>query len=265
MLAAPPSAEILTLGSVSIRWYGLILAVALLSGVLLAQRLGKRVGIAPEKLVDLAIIAAVLGVVGARLAHVAQTWGYYQTHLLEILQLWKGGLAFHGVLAGGLLALWLYSRRQRIPWRTLLDISFPALALGQVIGRWGNWVNQELYGRPTSVPWALNIDPAHRLPGYEAFSTFHPLFLYESLANGIILIILLLMWRKKGLQPGTVAAVYLILSPSVRFGLDFLRLQQTQIGTFTVAQILSPVLVAAGVALLLSNRSHSKDQLYVQK
>lgn len=265
MLAAPQTANILTVGSLSIRWYGLILAVALLSGVLLAQRLGKRVGIAPEKLVDLAIIAAVLGVIGARLAHVFQTWSYYQSHLLEIVQVWKGGLAFHGVLAGGLLALWLFHRRQKIPWRILLDVATPALALGQVIGRWGNWVNQELYGRPTSVPWALDIAPANRLPGYEAFSTFHPLFLYESVANACILVVLLLLWRRKQMQPGTVAAVYFILSPSVRFGLDFLRLQQTQIGSLTVAQILSPILVAAGVALLLSNRSLTKQSPYVQQ
>lgn len=265
MLAAPQNADIITFGSVSIRWYGVILAVALLSGVLLAQRLGKRVGIVPEKLIDLAILAAILGVAGARLAHVLQTWGYYQTHQLEILQIWKGGLAFHGVLAGGLLALWLFSRRQKIPWRVLLDVATPALALGQVIGRWGNWVNQELYGRPTSVPWALDIDLPHRLPGYEAYSTFHPLFLYESVANAIILVVLLLLWRRKQMQPGTVAAVYFILSPSVRFGLDFLRLQQTQIGSLTVAQILSPILVAVGVALLLSNRSLTKQSSYVQK
>lgn len=253
-LSTPPHPILFDVGTFSVRWYGVILAVALLSGVLLAQHLGKRVGVKPDRVTDLALVATVAALLGARLVHVLNDWAYYHNHRLEIFQVWHGGLAFHGVLLGGLVALWLYSRRQKLAPLLLLDIVFPALALGQVIGRWGNWVNQELYGRPTSVPWALAIAPEHRVAEYETFTTFHPLFLYESVGNALILLGLLYLWRRPGARIGDVAAAYLLLSPALRFGLDFLRLHQPMIGPVTNAQIFSLILVAAGLALLFTRR-----------
>jgi len=253
-LSTPPDPILLHLGNVYIRWYGVILAAALLLGVFLAQHLAKRAGLKPEKIIDLALIATLAAVVGARLVHVLDEWGYYQLHLGESLQFWRGGLAFHGVLLGGLLALWFFSRRQKIHPLLLLDITFPALALGQVIGRWGNWVNQELYGRPTTLPWAIGIAPENRVAGYESFTTFHPLFLYESVGNLIILIFLLLLWRWGRRRIGDVAAVYLILSPLLRFGLDYLRLNQPMVGSITNAQVFSLLLAAAGLALIFTRR-----------
>ncbi|MDP2789824.1 MAG: prolipoprotein diacylglyceryl transferase [bacterium] len=253
-LSTPPGPILFQIGSISVRWYGVILAIALLSGVFLAQRLGKRGGVKQEKIIDLAFIATIAALIGARLVHVLNDWDYYSQHLLEIIKVWHGGLAFHGVLFGGVLALWIFSRWQKITPLLLLDVVFPALALGQVIGRWGNWINQELYGRPTNLPWALAISPEHRVAGYEAFTTFHPLFLYESLGNLAILILLLLLWRLKGRRLGDVAAVYLILSPALRFGLDYLRLGQPMVGPVTNAQIFSLVLIAAGLVLFFTRR-----------
>ena len=247
---APPSPILLHLGVFTLRWYGVIMAVALLAGVLLAQRLGKRAGISPDHVLDLALLATVLAVVGARVLHVFNEWSYYAVHLGEIVKFWHGGLAFHGVLFGGLLALWLFSRWRRIAPLALLDVSLPALTLGQVIGRWGNWFNQELYGRPTTLPWGFPIDLAHRLTGYENVGIYHPLFLYESLGNLVVLAILLLLWHRSR-RAGVVAGTYLVLSPALRFGLDFFRLRQPMIGNFTNAQVFSLVLIAAGVALLL--------------
>ncbi|MEK7631642.1 MAG: prolipoprotein diacylglyceryl transferase [Patescibacteria group bacterium] len=259
LTSAPPNPILLTLGAVQLRWYGVSLALALLAGVMLAQHLAKRVGIARERIVDLALVATICAIVGARLVHVLNDWTYYRMHLADIPQLWKGGLAFHGVLLGGLLAAWLYARWKRLNVVLLADVLFPALALGQVIGRWGNWFNQELYGRPTNVAWAIPIDPLHRLAGYEALTRFHPLFLYEMLGNAVILGLLLYLWHRPVRQDGAsgrptrrtgdVAAAYLILSPSLRFGLDFLRLEQPMIGPVTNAQIFSILLILAGLAL----------------
>lgn len=253
-LGTPPNPILVDIGTFALRWYGVILAVALLSGVLLAQRLGKRVGVKPDRVTDLALVATVAAILGARLVHVLNDWSYYGAHPREIFQVWNGGLAFHGVLLGGLLALWLYSRRQKLSVFLMLDIVFPALALGQIIGRWGNWVNQELYGRPTQAPWALAIAPEHRVAGYEAFQTFHPLFLYESIGNALILLLLLILWRRPATRTGDVAAVYLLLSPALRYSLDYLRLHQPMVGPITNAQIFSLVLVAAGLALLFTRR-----------
>jgi phosphatidylglycerol:prolipoprotein diacylglycerol transferase len=253
-LGTPPDPILFSIGNVSVRWYGAILAVALLSGVLLAQFLGKRVGLKSEKITDLAFFTTIAALIGARLVHVLNDWDYYGQHVGEILQVWHGGLAFHGVLLGGMLALWLFSRWQKIAPLLLLDVVFPALVLGQIIGRWGNWVNQELYGRPTNVPWALAIAPEHRVSGYETFATFHPLFLYESLGNLIIIALLFMLWRWKKRRLGDVAAAYLILSPALRFGLDALRLHQPMVGPITNAQVFSLILIAAGFTLLFTRR-----------
>jgi phosphatidylglycerol:prolipoprotein diacylglycerol transferase len=253
-LGTPPDPILFHVGSISVRWYGAILATALLLGVLLAQHLAKRVGLKPEKVTDLAFFATVAALIGARLVHVLNDWGYYSQHHLEIAEVWHGGLAFHGVLFGGVLALWLFSRWQKIAPLLLLDVALPALVLGQVIGRWGNWVNQELYGRPTTGPWALAIAPEHRVVGYEAFTTFHPLFLYESFGNLIILVLLLVLWRWPARRRGDIAAAYLILSPALRFGLDSLRLNQPMVGPITNAQVFSLLLVVAGLVLLFTRR-----------
>lgn len=259
LTSAPPEPVVFHLGSFAVRWYGLCLALGLLAGVLLAQRLAKRSGIAPEAIIDLALVATLSAIVGARVVHVLNDWTYYGAHLGDIPQFWQGGLAFHGVLLGGLLATWLFVRKRKIPLFRLLDVLFPALALGQVLGRWGNWFNQELYGTPTDIAWAIPIDPAHRLAGYEAFTRFHPLFVYEMLGNAVILGLLLLLWRwparrdgvsgGRGRRIGDVAAAYLILSPSIRFGLDFFRLEQPMIGPVTNAQVFSLILILAGLTL----------------
>ena len=134
------------------------------------------------------IVIFILGVVGARLYHVLTpspstgiTPAWYFAHPLEILAIWNGGLGIYGALVGGALGLWLYTRRHRLDFWAWLDIAAPAIPLGQAIGRWGNFVNQELYGAPTTLPWAIYIPPEKRLPGYAAFAYYHPTFLYESL------------------------------------------------------------------------------------
>lgn len=255
-----PQPGLLTLGNFTVRWYGLCLALALLAGVLLAQRLAPRINLKSQHVIDLAVWATVAAIIGARLVHVIEEWGYYRYHLIEIPAIWRGGLAFHGVVLGGVLALWFFSRRYKISTLSLLDVATPALVLGQAIGRWGNWFNQELYGKPSDLAWSIPIASENRLSGYEQYVTFHPLFLYESLGNVIILVLLLILWRRKP-RVGLVTGVYFILSPLLRFFLDYLRLQQPMIGLFTDAQVLSILLIIFGLGILWF--SHRSKKTYV--
>jgi len=245
----PPEPVILNLGVLQIRWYGLLLALALVAGVWLSIKLAKQVNIPGEKITNLAILATVTAIIGARLFHVLEEWNYYANHLGDIIKFWQGGLAFHGVVFGGVIALIFWAQSNKYQMLKVLDFAFPALALGQVIGRWGNWFNQELYGKPTNLSWGIPIQPEFRVSGYESFSNFHPIFLYESLGNLLILILLLCLWKKK-LRPGTIAGVYLVSSPILRFFLDYLRLNQAHLGALTYAQVFSLILIAIGLAIL---------------
>jgi phosphatidylglycerol:prolipoprotein diacylglycerol transferase len=263
LVSTPPNPILWQIGNVQLRWYGLILALALAAGVWLALNLAKKSGIQPEKIFDLALVASVSAIIGARVFHVLEEWSYYGSHLGDIYKFWQGGLAFHGVLFGGVMALFWWCRKNRIAVLKMLDLVFPALVLGQVIGRWGNWFNQELYGRPTDLPWAIPIQPEYRLNGFENFTTFHPLFLYESLGNLLILLVLLIWWRWPKKKAGDVAAVYLMLSPALRFGLDFLRLNQTSLGPLTYAQIFSLLLILVGLGIFIYNHSRKFNQPYL--
>ncbi|MFM8321209.1 MAG: prolipoprotein diacylglyceryl transferase, partial [Chloroflexota bacterium] len=180
-------------GSLWIRFYGMILMSGALAGALLASWQARRRGKDPEIVWDALIWLLIAGLVGARLWHIftpppsmaAQglTTAFYLTHPRDALAVWEGGLGIPGAVIGGALALLLYCRRNKLSFAEWADIAAPGLALGQAIGRWGNFVNQELYGRPTNLPWAIPIAPQHRLPGFEQYTHFHPLFLYESLCS----------------------------------------------------------------------------------
>jgi phosphatidylglycerol:prolipoprotein diacylglycerol transferase len=154
---------------------------------------------------------------------------------------------------GGVIALYLFCRRRKLNFGMWADIAAPALALGQAIGRWGNYVNQEVYGAPTNLPWAIRIDPENRLPGYESIETYHPLFLYESLWSTMTVILLLWLARKYGdrLLDGDIFLIYLILYPLGRFLLEFLRLDSSQIGGINANQTVMGVVALASIAALI--------------
>jgi phosphatidylglycerol:prolipoprotein diacylglycerol transferase len=262
-------------GPLFIRFYGIILMTGALAGGWLATREARRRGIDPEIVWDLLIWLIVGGVIGARLWHVftpspsalvvdpvtGQMVNPYfaggTIRFLDILSIWKGGLGIPGAVIGGVVALYFYARKNKLDFLQWTDIGAPSLAFGQAIGRFGNLFNQELYGAPTNLPWKLYIDPQHRLPGFENVEFYHPLFAYEallSLAN-----MLLLMWITRNyegrLKKGDVFLVYLIFYPMVRFFLEFLRLDASQLGGININQtIMAVVAVLALITLIWRHR-----------
>jgi phosphatidylglycerol:prolipoprotein diacylglycerol transferase len=181
------------------------------------------------------------------------TTQYYFQHPLEILKIWKGGLGIFGGIIGGLIALIIYCHANKQNFWEWTDIVAPGLLIAQAIGRWGNFVNQEVYGPPTDLPWKIYIDPAHRLPGYENFEYYHPLFLYESLLTLIGGLLLLYVARKykDKLYIGDVFNMYLIYYPLGRFGLEFIRLDPsvTSGGGININQI---AMLIVGVLALIT-------------
>jgi phosphatidylglycerol---prolipoprotein diacylglyceryl transferase len=255
------------LGPLYIRFYGIILMLGALGGAWLATKEARRRGIDPEIVWDLLVYLIVGGVIGARLWHIftpppssiAQnfTTAYYLSHPLDAIAIWKGGLGIPGALIGGAIAMYFYTRRHKLSFPVWADIAAPSVALGQAIGRWGNFVNQELYGGPTDLPWKLYIDPAHRVQGYENVEYFHPLFAYESILNLANMFFLLWISRRfeDRLKPGDVLLTYLITYPAIRFGLDFLRLDAAELGGVNANQtVVAIVAVAAAVALYMRHR-----------
>ena len=173
----------------------------------------------------------------------------------------KGGLGIPGAVIGGVLAMWIYTRRKKLTLMTWLDIVAPGLALAQAIGRWGNFFNQELYGAPTNLPWKIYIDPAHRLPGFQNVAYYHPLFFYESmwdLANMAVL--LWLSHRFAGrLKAGDVFLGYLVIYPVGRFLLDFLRLDASRLAGINANQTVAAIVavLAAGVLIWRHHPTHT--------
>ncbi|MGH7408415.1 MAG: prolipoprotein diacylglyceryl transferase, partial [Candidatus Methylomirabilales bacterium] len=205
-----PGAIAVHIGPLSIRWYGVLIALAVLVGTTLAQREARRKGLDPDPLTNAIVLAIICALVGARLYYVAFNWDYYAANLAKIAAVWEGGLAIHGGLLGGLLGGGAYALRRRLPLSRYLDICAPSLILGQAIGRWGNFFNQEAFGAPTSLPWKLYIDPPHRPASLQASEYFHPTFLYESLWNLVTFAILYYGLRKRMARtPGALFLTYL--------------------------------------------------------
>jgi phosphatidylglycerol---prolipoprotein diacylglyceryl transferase len=251
------------LGPIYIHFYGILIMLGVLGAVWLSTREAARLDQDPEIVWDVVAWVLISGIIGARIWHiltpppsmVAQgiTTMYYLTHPLDALAIWKGGLGIPGAVMGGVLALFIYMRSRKLSFGTWLDIVAPGLALAQAIGRWGNFVNQELYGAPTNLPWAIYIDPAHRVPGYEQFAYYHPLFLYESLFNLANMGFLLWLGRryKSSLKPGDLFISYLVTYPLARFLLEFLRLDSSQVAGINANQTLMAVIVVLASAALI--------------
>jgi phosphatidylglycerol:prolipoprotein diacylglycerol transferase len=253
---ASPGPVAFELGPLTFRWYGILITTALLIGIVLAQNLGERRGLDPERIGDLAIWLVLGALPGARLYYVLFEWDRYAARPLEALAIWQGGIAIHGAILGGAIATLLFARRYKLPFWQLTDVVAPSLALGQAIGRWGNFFNSEAFGRPTDLPWHVYIPPAQRPPGLEGVKFYHPTFLYESLWNlGVFSLVLwLFFWglRHPGrLKPGTVFLVYFAAYSLGRLWIEGLRMDSLMLGPLKMAQMVSLAGIALGVAGLL--------------
>lgn len=203
-----PSFNTLTIGPLTLRLYGLCIALGVIAAVVISSKRWEARGGNPDDIGTIALWAVPAGVIGARLYHVATDWKTYQGQWAEALNITNGGLGIPGGVAAGVIVGIIVVKRKHLPVRPLLDVVAPAIPVAQAIGRLGNWFNQELYGRPTSLPWGLEIDPEHRVPGYEAVSTFHPTFLYEALWNLGVAGLLIWIDKKRWLRPGELFLLY---------------------------------------------------------
>ncbi len=254
-----PGAIAFQIGPLTLRWYGILMATAMGLGLWLAHRDARRRGIDPENLLKAAELALLGGLVGARLYYVAFNLDYYTQFPGKILAVWEGGLAIHGGVLGGILVGGAYAWRRRLPLLTYLDIAAPSLALGQAIGRWGNFFNEEAFGTPTDLPWKLFISPPHRPLEYAQFEYFHPTFLYESLWDAIVFALLVWIFRDRlARAPGALFLTYLGLYSLGRFFTEGLRTDALMLGSsIRVAQLVSilGVVLAVVVVPLLLKRS----------
>ncbi|NOY98482.1 MAG: prolipoprotein diacylglyceryl transferase [Chloroflexi bacterium] len=255
------------IGPLFIRFYGIIIMLGAVAGGFLAQYESKRRGHDPEIIWDLLVWLIIGGVVGARLWHVftpppssiaqGYTTAYYLTHPLDLINTRNGGLGIPGAVIGGLIALYFFARKYKLSFLEWTDIAAPSLALGQAIGRWGNFVNQELYGAPTDLPWKIYIDPQHRLPGFQDQAYYHPLFLYESLWSLANMFVLIWLTRRFAgrLKQGDILLAYMVIYPLGRFLLDFLRLDASMIGGINANQtVMAVVALGSAIALFLRHR-----------
>lgn len=263
-------------GPLTVYWYGITIVTAVLVAGWVAAFEAKRRGENEDHVWNALIVVVLLGIVGARLYHVFSSpaggglgWDYYREHPAAIFQIWNGGLAIYGAVAGGVLGIVLYVYRAKLSLVRYLDIGTPALLIGQAIGRWGNFVNQELFGPPTTLPWGIKIDEFHRIPPfndlnlYPLTTRFHPVFLYESLWNLIGFVLALIAGRKwaNKLKDGDLFFAYLIWYPVGRLWVESLRPDAWKIGNIPAAQIFSAVLIlVAVVALVLRHRRTPQAQ-----
>lgn len=261
------------IGSLTIHLYGVIIMLGALAAAWLASVEAKRRGLSGDIVWDVLLWVLLGGIIGARLWHVFTPTPsmmflnpetgrlenpYFAggtVHILDILTIWHGGLGIPGAIIGGALALYLYCRAKKLDFLVWTDIAAPALALGQAIGRWGNYVNQEIYGQPTTLPWGITIE---RAAGYPVGTRFHPLFLYESIYSLLNMAFLLWLGRRyeDKLLPGDIFLTYLIIYPVGRFLLEFIRLDAAQMAGININQTIMLFVALCSAALLLYRHRH---------
>ncbi len=239
-------------GPLVVRWYGFLIASAVLIGVTLSQWLAKRRRVNPEMIGDLAIWLVIGAIPCARLYYVIFQWQEYTQRPGDIVAIWKGGIAIHGAIIGGTIAALIFARLNKTSLWQLADLVVPSLALGQAIGRWGNFFNSEAFGAPTNLPWRLYIPVNNRPLDYLTFEYFHPTFFYESVWNVMVFILLLSLffWGLKHpnrLYLGTLSLVYLIAYSCGRIWIEGLRTDSLMLGPLRVAQVISLVMISIGI------------------
>jgi prolipoprotein diacylglyceryl transferase len=218
-----PAKGILHLGPIPLHAYGLCLAIGVLVAATIAERRWEARGGKPGTIGEIGVVVVVSGVIGARVYHLFTGYDWHDGGLVGTVKIWQGGLSIWGAVAGGVIAIVIVARRRHLPTLVLLDAIAPGVVIAQAIGRWGNYFNQELFGRPTKLPWGLEIDLAHRPTQYLAYKTFQPTFLYESLWCLVIAALLFTAERKFRMRAGQTFAAYVALYTFGRFFFELMR------------------------------------------
>ncbi len=250
--------EILTIGPIQLRWYGLMYVLGFLSTYYLASRLpkAKEIGLTSERMQDLILYLAVGLVVGARLGFLLfyqyDNWSFYLKNPLEIIATWHGGMSFHGGLIGSVCAGWIFCRRSGLPFWGVADCVAVTAPIGLGLGRLGNFINGELYGRPSQVPWAMVFPDGGPFPR-------HPSQIYEALGEGVLLFIILWRLSRHHRKDGVLVTAFLFFYGAIRFLLEFFREPDENLGflwgSWTMGQILCSVMMLAAAVLYVWRRS----------
>ena len=259
-LPAPPGNSI-HIGSFQLRAYGLFIALGVVAAVWIAQRRWQARGHDPADITAIALWAVPAGIVGSRIYHVITDLQRFEGRWLHVFAIWEGGLGIPGGIAAGVGVGAVVAHRRGLPLASLLDSVAPALPVAQAIGRWGNWFNQELFGRPTSLPWALHVDPAHRPEGYAQYATFHPTFLYESLWNLALAALLVFVIEPRArLRPGRLFVVYVGGYGLGRLWVESLRIDPAnRILGWRINEWVSLLAVVGAAAILLLDSRRSPE------
>ena len=245
-----PSSNALELGPLRLNAYGLMIALGVILAVRIAGKGLERYGVGDaDDIGSLAMWAVPAGVVGSRLYHVVTDWSRFSGRLGDIPKVWEGGLGIWGGIALGVpVGMWA-ARRKGLPVATVVTASAPAIAAAQAVGRWGNWFNQELFGKPTNLPWALRVSDAKAAAaGYAPGTTFHPTFLYESLWCIVLCVVLIAIDRRGELRPGRLFFLYAAGYTAMRFFIEGLRIDPAHAaGGLRLNQWVSIVVFAVSV------------------
>lgn len=253
LLAIDPVA--FSFGTFEVRWYGILIATGIILAFLLVQREMVKQKMHPDFLTDMLIWAVPISIISARIYYVIFSWDFYKDHPGDIIKIWEGGIAIHGALIGAIITAAIFTRKRGVSFWKVADITAPGLLIGQIIGRWGNFMNQEAHGGPVSqsflenniIPdWIMNQMTIEGV-------TYHPTFLYESVWNLVGLAIILLL-RRVNLKRGEIFFFYIIWYSVGRFFIEGMRTDSLYGGDLRAAQVVSILGVVIALGLLIYRR-----------
>ncbi|MEW4223957.1 prolipoprotein diacylglyceryl transferase [Rossellomorea marisflavi] len=258
------------LGPISVHWYGVIIGLGIALGMYMVIRESKRQGLHPDTFIDLLVWAIPIAIISARIYYVAFEWNnYYADHPEDIIKIWNGGIAIHGALIGSVVTTIIFAKIKGLSFWKLTDIAAPSLIVGQAIGRWGNFINQEAHGREVSRQFLENLHLPRFIIDqmYIDGAYYHPTFLYESLWNVVVLILLLIIRRKvKSLRRGELFLTYVIGYSIGRFFVEGMRTDSLMLGDFRFAQVISVALIVAAIVTMIYRRKTGlANQYYEEK
>jgi prolipoprotein diacylglyceryl transferase len=259
-----PDSSSITIGPLELRAYGLMIALGVLAAVELARRRFAQRGLDPDDMSAIALWAVPAGLIGSRIYHVITDWRRFaeEDGWLEAFRIWNGGLGIPGGVIAGVVVGILVARHRGVPVAEAMDAAIPGVPLAQAIGRLGNWFNQELFGEPTTLPWALEIDPGRRPEGYREFETFHPTFAYEALWNLALVGVLIWIDNRRVLKPGRLIAVYVAGYALGRLWVELLRIDPASLILGVRVNVWMSIIAFTGAVavLVFSGRREPDDE-----